>query len=90
MDAKTLEALKGSIAKWETVRETLKQEGVTDCPLCQLFYNNGCKGCPVSKKTRQINCCGTPFKEFYKDPSVARAQAELDFLKSLLPKDAAK
>lgn len=67
MDAKTLEALKASIAKWEknavakTTGDYLKS--VKDCPLCGLFYAKDCDGCPISEKTGQTVCEGTPYAE---------------------------
>lgn len=39
MDEKTLEALKGSIKKWEgIVAGTGEDRGIENCPLCQVFY----------------------------------------------------
>lgn len=69
MDAKTLEALKASIAKWE---RNAKAEtpmdyltATTDCPLCDLFYRGPieCKGCPVSARTRKMFCAGSPYAQ---------------------------
>jgi hypothetical protein len=99
MDTRTLEALKGSIAKWEAiVAGTGKDEGTENCPLCQAFNGNGedetrhmCEGCPVREKTRHIGCVGTPYDEYWEDrkdaPKVARR--ELDFLRSLMPAEVA-
>lgn len=55
MDAKTLEALKASIAKWERNAEAERPDdvliGARDCPLCRIFHwafgGNDCKGCPI-------------------------------------------
>jgi hypothetical protein len=107
MDAKTLEALKGSIAKWEAiVAGTGVDQGCDNCPLCLAFPGGDCTNpeggkCPVAVSTGKNDCYGTPFYDFCKaaewdeflDGSVvgnseaahAAAQAELDFLKSLLP-----
>jgi hypothetical protein len=108
MNAKTLEALKGSIAKWEAiVAETAGDNGTDNCPLCQLFFGeppHHCRGCPVSDQTGEPHCFHTPYYRFWGtrhpvtghqmipaegDPrratSIAAAQAELSFLKSLLP-----
>ena len=73
----------------------------SDCALCIKFFDFGaCNGCPVAKRTGLARCNGTPFEEafdaeayWWKNPSSAEAkatfksaaQAELDFLKSLLP-----
>jgi hypothetical protein len=105
MDAKTLKALKASIAKWErnvaaeTPRDALT--GSDDCPLCALFFRSNCNGCPVEDRTGKPVCRDTPY-EFadrmlwqweYFDGSRERwqsaAQAEVDFLKSLLPEGSA-
>lgn len=109
MDAETLEALRGSIAKWEgIVAGTTTNEGPDNCPLCLRFNSfvnkeakHGCRGCPVREKVGMSGCDGTPYEE-YEDferrvddadedadekHAIALAQAELDFLKSLLPKD---
>lgn len=96
MDAETLEALKGSIAKWEAiVAGTGVDKGPDNCPLCQRFWRaSNCIGCPVFEATGLINCGGTPYEDYERayddDDREARdvaAREELDFLKSLLPSD---
>jgi hypothetical protein len=102
MDPETLEALKGSIAKWEgIVAGTLKDEGVDNCPLCQKFHacfrkipGECCQGCPVNDASDNRGCINTPYDEWERhgshevttDEHRTAAQAELDFLKSLLPR----
>jgi hypothetical protein len=112
MDPETLEALKGSIAKWERVVEGGQQEngGPTDCPLCSRFNsqfnknltNPPCQGCPVSIRTGQKFCEGSPYDEIEKledggeyvfdsneefvSTFRSAAKEELEFLKSLLPR----
>lgn len=106
MDAKTLEALKGSIAKWEKiVAGNGGDEGEDNCPLCKVFLvgqKTICIGCPVFASTGAHGCLGSPYEnwvtlncEYDSDDGdpwfadtpelIAAAQAELDFLKSLLP-----
>ena len=105
MDARTLTALKGSIAKWEAiVAGTGKDLGTENCPLCEEFYQKPlartCSGCPVAVKTGAQFCDDTPYVKYHRllagiaedndEPLntpvlTAAAQAELDFLKSLLP-----
>lgn len=100
MTAETLEALKGSIAKWEAiVAGTGEDNGDSDCPLCQLFSGPWCGACPVKARTGFDRCSGSPYTEWLKatglkknfpvrvtsDVERVAAQAELDFLKSLLP-----
>lgn len=93
----TLEALKGSIAKWEAiVAGTGTDQGPDNCPLCHLFWESGCDLCPVWRSTGMSACRSTPYQE-YDDASYnygvaspqakAAAQAELDFLRSLLPEE---
>lgn len=101
MDAKTLEALKASIAKWErNAKAEYPEEYNTsafDCPLCQLFlgYRDACRGCPVASATGLTHCNMTPYKaateaalQWDKDDGEAArdvALGEVAFLKSLLP-----
>lgn len=91
MDAKTFEALKGSIQKWERIVEgTGRNYGAVDCPLCELFnrYEHDlCAGCPVSESTGRLGCGGTPYENYRVTGTTEAAQAELDFLKSLLPEE---
>lgn len=104
MPSRTLDALKGSIKKWERIVAGKDgDQGSVNCPLCWLF-NVGwgdCDGCPVEAVTSHSRCLGTPYdvwvalreddvefrngKTWAVSPrAVEVAQAELDFLKSLL------
>ncbi len=100
MDAETLEALKGSIAKWEAiVAGTGKNEGPLNCPLCRKFHaefrnDSGvcCAGCPVAD-AGFICCAGSPYDDYENasrgsSEKSAAAVAELEVLKSLLPPEA--
>lgn len=102
MDPETLEALKGSIAKWEgIVSGTMHDEGADNCALCQRFHacfrtipGECCQGCPVNAVSGR-GCDNTPYAHWgmmeidrvSTDEHRDAAQAELDFLKSLLPKE---
>ncbi len=84
-----LKGLRGSVRKWKNiVDETGTDEGVENCPLCKLYYDKNCKGCPVSIATGKINCDGSPYwlfdtdGELYEHPDLAKA--ELMFLKALI------
>jgi hypothetical protein len=108
MDAETLEALRGSIAKWEGIVDgTMTDEGPFNCPLCRRFndrkgVSNDCQGCPVMARTGHRGCLESPYQTYDdyiehcdwndipidKSHAKALAQAELDFLKSLLPSEA--
>lgn len=100
MDSNTLQALQESIIKWEKNYANPLQAkiGSKDCPLCQIFnapgeYNE-CKGCPINDVTN-YGCYNTPYEEFYYvftySPVESKlkilARKELEFLKSLLPKE---
>ena len=37
--------------------------GYLTCPLCNLYYDRGCKGCPVASETGQPLCRGTSYLE---------------------------
>ena len=102
MDAKTLTALEKSIAKWERVVAGQEGDmGALNCALCLAFPGSKCIGCPVSEFTGLSRCVGTPYETWsvlmmdrYAEQRVpesqeelAAAQAELDFLRSLLPKE---
>ena len=98
MKAVVLTALKGSITKWKKiVAETGVDDGTTNCPLCQMFFDRGCLGCPVSRKVGLSNCEGTPWVNWARIHNGAFpytieneehehfARAELGFLQALLP-----
>jgi hypothetical protein len=102
MNAETLEALRGSIAKWQRIAAgTGVNRGPIDCPLClphcPSFQDTPveCEGCPVKQATGKPNCLGSPYWKFLKaDVPGASAEhlqhlaaAERDFLISLLPAD---
>lgn len=94
-----LKALRGSIEKWEKiVAGTGVDRGCTNCPLCDEFRDGGCAGCPVKSRTGMRGCEGTPYDAWMSETvfngfgrgadsadAKAAAQAELDFLRSLLP-----
>lgn len=69
MDARTLEALQASIAKWErnAVAETPQAAKIyaDSCALCQMYCLSidiaSCNGCPVSSATGEIDCDGSPW-----------------------------
>lgn len=113
MNPETLEALKGSIQKWQTIVDgTGADKGGFNCPLCKSFRIE-CRDalgrkCPVAIAANNINCLDTPYVAFecFEDEhnfsgrpipkdlppelhaeAVRLAQAELDFLISLLPEE---
>jgi hypothetical protein len=72
MNADTLVALKGSIAKWEAiVAGTGHDDGCENCPLCGMFANGyreddlpGCTGCPVAEAAGTSCCNNTPYDNY--------------------------
>lgn len=97
MDKRTLKALQGSIKKWESIVAGVgKDLGGNNCALCIAFPS--CDNCPVIDiGGGTFACDNTPYDDWAKsiefksggmattDQQVRAAQAELDFLKSLLP-----
>lgn len=61
----TREALIGSIKKWDDI---VYSDGVDDsdrnCPLCQMFYDDGCADCPVQLDTGFSYCNATPYVDW--------------------------
>ena len=108
MDDRTLTALRQSIEKWErnAVAETPDDyaTSVGSCALCCLFWENRCRGCPVTDATGGVRCDWTPYwvanaarSEWsdcpsnltLRDAAHAAARAEVEFLRSLLPEEEA-
>jgi len=99
MDERTLKALNGSIEKWEgIVAGSTHDMGVENCPLCKKFIHHECEGCPVRHKSGHRYCAATAYSKWkalggmfntaYAPSLKGAAQAELDFLRSLLPEGA--
>lgn len=71
------DALYRSVEKWRAnascrdIEET--RTGYLTCPLCALFYDKGCKGCPVSQHTGQMMCRGTTYLEAADAKDLVRA-----------------
>ena len=89
-------ALSVSIAKWQFIVDCLMEGqqvyndgGMVTCGLCQVHlipfpkYSEECVGCPVFSKTGAKYCRTSPYSIWKFDKTLAHAQAELDFLKSL-------
>lgn len=97
------DALLKSIQRWEQkLTENRPQRiftGPKACPLCRLYYYDGCDGCPVKRYTGESYCINTPYETAayaLRDWQLAAdnpdlkvkfrdaAQEEIDFLKSLV------
>ncbi len=64
---KAIEALKGSIEKWDGVAKgTVIDRGPHNCPLCKEYRGvaKACKGCPIEDDTGAEGCLGTPFENW--------------------------
>mgnify|MGYP001566115730 FL=1 len=66
MNTETLQALQGSIKKWQQIVDTTTAEdrGTVDCPLCGMFWHGDCKGCPVRAATGMFYCIDSPHTEW--------------------------
>jgi hypothetical protein len=61
------------------------------CALCTMFWENGCRKCPVQERVCAVGCNDTPWEDL-KDvatgpvtkKTVNLHQKEIDFLESLL------
>ena len=66
MDAKAAEALEKSIKHWEDNAGDDPKKwsvGASKCALCDLYYEDFCRGCPVRMRTGITNCAGTPYRK---------------------------
>jgi hypothetical protein len=58
-----------------------------DCPLCNIFIHNyHCGDCPL----KEISCCmddESSYRQFVDNPCIETAEAMIETLKSLLPKE---
>lgn len=105
-DMSTEEALRLSIEKWEFFKANIEQYphlmdgGVWSCALCGLFYYDGrggfCTGCPISEKTGDTHCQGSPYDaivyryENHEAVTLDEVQKEIDFLEILLAEELEK
>ena len=98
MKEATLKALNASIVKWkERAAGKHSPPSPEACPLCDEFFDDLCDGCPVAgPEMENEGCLFTPCPAYAREiktrditlcDSLLRcyAQAEVDFLESLLP-----
>lgn len=63
MKPEVVEAIRGSIAKWEgIINGSGVDEGTDNCPLCAMFLAAQCSGCPIRDKMGKSYCRGTPIE----------------------------
>lgn len=103
---RVLKAIRGSIEKWQKIiRGEGVDYGVENCPLCDLFYQEGsCPDCPVNHDGNHPDCQATPYYRFrlesyrlaagglvIRNPrSENAAKEELEFLKGVLRRELGK
>ena len=58
MDTQTLEALQGSIRKWEGIRAGATDHGIVDCALCEVFNDIEARNCGACPADSGDGCCG--------------------------------
>lgn len=67
MSPTTLSALLASIRKWEANAQVTSISDAkifaSSCPLCSLFIDLDCVGCPVYETTGREQCEDTPWKQ---------------------------
>lgn len=60
----TIKALEGSILKWSRIATgDSVDQGINNCPLCQMFYDLSCRGCPVDDESGD-GCSDTPYDKW--------------------------
>ena len=70
MKKETLEALKKSIQKWESIERGIGIDlGSRNCALCDIFLAKLCHGCPVYYFSRRMICNGTPYESWVEHQS---------------------
>ena len=105
MDQNTRAALDQTIQRWQRNRiaivpDQFSVHGQSRGELCDSFRKDGCNGCPVSAKTGQPECSGTPlgeavvaFTDWRQDPLNLHAMVDAlecadrmsEFLSGLVP-----
>ena len=60
-----LELVEASCIKWlGIVNRQIEDEGVLNCALCQKYFRQECKDCPIATYTGQECCHDTPYDEW--------------------------
>ena len=90
-DRETKQAIRDAVEHWkDIVTRRIKNSNPNNCPLCRLFFDGECEGCPVSQFTGEAYCEETPYWEWANagesETRGAAAKKELAFLESFVPK----
>lgn len=65
LNLETYIALVGSVEKWSRVAyKEMRDRGIRDCPLCTLFHDSNCHGCPIREKAGRSWCNGSPYQKW--------------------------
>jgi len=85
-----------AIQKWEFILDIYEEEphayvnsgGSTTCPFCTRYQDDfntdiPCKDCPISKRTGQKYCYGSPITPTYGQPKVQHVVGALNYLVSI-------
>jgi hypothetical protein len=72
-----------NILYWKSDNSRVKYHSL-DCPLCKLFYDKDCSGCPVLESLNGCNKRNSLWMKFYLNPCLKTASAMLSLLKKIL------
>ena len=103
-DPEVIEAIEGSIVKWQDIMGGGEDMGTDNCPLCHTF---NCTTCPVSKFLGKEGCIPSPYGKWLDHQEDAHqnkswpkiiqcpecagiAYAEIEFLREILQKEKGK
>lgn len=65
MNEETKEATLGSIEKWKKIEDGTGEDlGTENCPLCHMFRDDDCMGCPVAEEAEEMGCGGSPYVDW--------------------------
>lgn len=89
-NAQVRKALHGSINKWKKIAVgELIDRGIDNCPLCQMFWGDDCKGCPVEVDTKAVGCRRTPYDDWIIEGGGVSSLANTRFLQTVALKEVA-
>lgn len=77
---KTLEKWELTIYSHEKFNRLDGQGACHTCGLCDLYYKQQCKGCPIEQHTGESTCEGTPYDDYGRNHNLRNAKREYEFL----------
>jgi hypothetical protein len=67
MSKLNIKLIKGSIKKWENIRDNgVADKGPHDCPLCKKYIDRDCSNCPINLYTGNAYCHNSPYHDWGK------------------------